>query len=123
MRYFRDDDFDLVTLDEVKSTYLELKADGDLQNYESFDSYLSACQSYNNGSLTEISVEEAKRICVSTVDGRSYSDYMFRLKELTSNGKEVNWVGVNAIILDEEENRIVEARGHSHERKFFCDKY
>ena len=134
MRFFKTDDLELVTLDNVREIYEELKATGDLQD-ESFDYYLAACQSYNNGSLTEISETDAKRVDVTTVyyskgnygdvqhTGKSYSDYIFRLKELIDNGKEIKWEGVNGVIVDEDENKIFQASGYTYDRGLFCDMY
>ena len=60
MRYFRTDDNKLLTMYDVVKTYLELKSNGNLADYEDFKTYLGACMYYNNGTLTEISKEDAK---------------------------------------------------------------
>lgn len=135
MRYFKTDDGKLLTMYNIVKTYLELKADGDLQDYEDFKTYLGACMSYNNGTLTEISKEDAKDIHVDTFyygkgnygttlcTHKSYCEKQFYLKETIGNAKEVNWDGVNFISVNEDENRIFQASGYTSDRGLFCDLY
>lgn len=135
MRYFKTDDLELVTMDRIKLDYADLKASGDLADYEDFNSYLSACQSYNNGILTEISEDDAKQITVDTVyytdgkygeiqhTGKHYYDYIFRLKATVDNAANVKWQGVNGVYINEDSNCIFQASGYTHDRGLFCDLY
>lgn len=135
MRYFATDDGKLLTMYNVVQTYLELKKSGDLTDYEDFPTYLEACMYYNNGILTEISEEDARDIHVDTVyykeakygeiqcRGKSYYEKCFYLKETIDNADEVNWEGVNFIIVNEDINHIIQASGYSKDRGLFCDLY
>lgn len=135
MRYFKTDDGKLLTMYNIVQTYKELKANGDLQDHEDFKTYLNACMSYNNGSLTEISENDARLIDVDTVyyiegtygetqcTGKHYKDYIFALKETIDNAKEIKWEGVNGVFLNEDDNRIFQAGGYTRERGLFCDLY
>lgn len=135
MRYFKNEEGELLTLENIRQTYNELKADGDLQDYEDFNYYLQACMYYNNGTLTELSEDDICRIDVTTVyytegkygecqhTGKHYSDYIFHLRDEMSNGEEIKWKGVNGVIVNEDDNRIFQASGYTHERGLFCDLY
>ena len=135
MRYFKTDDLELVTDEQIKNDYKELKASGDLADYEDYNYYFQACQSYNNGSLTEIRREDARRISVDTIyhtqgnygeishTGKHYTEYIFVLKDTIDNTKEIKWEGVNSVIVNEDENTIFQASGYTKERGLFCDLY
>ena len=73
-----------------------------------------------------------KRVHVTTVYYDSYMeqhtddiymDYIYAIKEMTINGNEVDWDGVNCIVIDEEEPKIIQASGYSENRGLFCDLY
>ena len=136
MRYFRTDDNKLLTMYDVVKTYLELKSNGNLADYEDFKTYLGACMYYNNGTLTEISKEDAKDIRVDVYyygnapygtticgPGKSYYEKQFYVKETIDNAKDINWDGVNFISVIDDENRIFQTSGYTEDRGLFCDLY
>lgn len=128
MRYFKDGNGNLITMYNVVKMYLEFKERGDVD--EDFRSYLNDCTS-KNGSLTEVAKEDARDVRVETVYytgnaqhmGNAYWEKVFYLKETIPNAKEVNWDGVNNVIVDEDENRIFQAGGYNKDRGLFCDLY
>lgn len=135
MRYFINENLELVTLDEMKKTYDELIETGEITGDEPFDYYLEACQAHNNGSLTEITQDDLKWIEVTTVyytpgryaeiqhHGKTYGDYLYRLKSSFVNGNAIKWNGVNGVIVNEDDNRIFQASGYTYDRGLFCDLY
>lgn len=54
MKYFHNNETDAIeSLDTIRSDYYEFFGD----DYETFDDYLNACMTYNNGALTAVSVK------------------------------------------------------------------
>jgi len=135
MKFYKTDNFELVTSEQLEKDFNNLKESGDLADYEDINVYTEACQSYNNGILTEISAEDAKRIGVDTIyhtqgnygeishTGKHYTEYIFVLKDTIDNAKEIKWEGVNNVIVNEDENTIIQASGYTRERGLFCDLY
>ena len=135
MKFYKTDNFELVTSEQLEKDFNNLKESGDLADYEDINVYTEACQSYNNGILTEISAEDAKRIGVDTIyhtqgnygeishTGKHYTEYIFVLKDTIDNAKEIKWNGVNSVIINEDENTIIQASGYTIERGLFCDLY
>lgn len=135
MKFYKTDNFELVTSEQLEKDFNNLKESGDLADYEDINVYTEACQSYNNGILTEISAEDAKRIGVDTIyhtqgnygeishTGKHYTEYIFVLKDTIDNAKEIKWNGVNSVIINEDENTIIQASGYTKERGLFCDLY
>lgn len=134
-KFYKTDDLKLVTREQLEKDFNNLKESGDLADYEDINVYTEACQSYNNGILTEISAEDAREITVDTVyytkgnygevshAGKHYTEYVFFLKETIDNASEIKWEGVNSVIINEDDNRIFQASGYTYERGLFCDLY
>lgn len=54
MKYFHNNETDAIeSLDTIRSDYYEIFGD----DYETFDEYLNACMTVNNGALTAVSVK------------------------------------------------------------------
>lgn len=103
--------------------------------YDSFDYWIDSCLTANNGSLMEISDEDAMMVSVDTVyytqgrygevshTGKHYLCKVYNLKMETANGLQINWSGVNGVIINEDANEIFQASGYTPERGLFCDLY
>lgn len=122
MRYFTDGS-ELLTEDYLRRVY-----DSDFDN--SHEEFIK--RGLSDGSFREISKGDMERVHVTTVyyDGHMeqhtddiYMDYIYAIKQMTTNGNEVNWDAVNCIIIDEEEAKVIQASGYSNERGLFVDLY
>lgn len=121
-RFFRDDN-------------LELLFESDLRKYAdacnmAFDDFINSA--IHAGFLTEVPAMEMKMISVETIyhtgqishKGDEYMDYIYAIKLTSPNGNEVNWDGINHVIINEEDgNKIIQASGYNANRGLFCDLY
>ena len=77
MKYYYNNETDTIeSLDVIRSDYYELFG----QDYETFDDYLSACMTYNNGVLTDVteklrSVKRELNKTLSLARTYSYDEY------------------------------------------------
>lgn len=55
--------------------------------------------------------------------GKHYFDKLSHLKEIVSNASEIDWNGVNFVIINEDENKIFQTSGYTYERGLFNDLY
>lgn len=122
---------------ELRQEYYRQLHDGEIDPviYDSFDYWLKSCLTANNGSLLEISDEDAMMVSVNTVyytqgrygkiahTGKHYLSRIYNLKRETANGHQINWSGVNGVIINEDTNEIFQASGYTPERGLFCDFY
>lgn len=122
MRYFTDGS-ELLTEDYLRRVY-----DSDFDN--SFEEFIK--KGTSDGSFREIPKGDMERVHVTTVyyddhmeqhTDDIYMDYIYAIKQITTNGNEVNWDGVNCIVIDEEEAKVIQASGYSEERGLFVDLY
>ena len=128
-RFFADDEGRIFSLEFLKREWK------DSEDSRSFGEYIAACMSYNGGTLKEISAEDSQDILVGTYyytdgkygpcqhKGREYTEYLYNLKTGTENGNEIDWNGVNHVLINEDDNRIFQASGYSFDRGMFCDLY
>lgn len=124
MRYFTNDKLELLNETDIQKSFEISDFDGD---YKEFTERCLA-----DGSFREIPKGNMKRVHVTTVYYDSYMeqhtddiymDYIYAIKEMTINGNEVDWDGVNCIVVDEEEAKVIQASGYSNERGLFVDLY
>lgn len=136
MKKYWDIDLERIwTEDELHAQYDKAKSDGSIPHITNFADFLRHCMVENNGSLKEVTDDDLRWITVDTVyygpgpfgkiqhRGRHYFERLFRVKEIYANGKEVDFTGVNFIIVNEDDNRIFQASGYTYDRGLFCDLY
>ena len=112
-----------------------MESEIDPEIYSDFNYWLHSCLTVNNGSLTEISEENARIVIVDTVyytqgrygkiahTGKHYLSRIINLRNETVNGNKINWEGVNGVIINEDDNIIFQASGYTQDRGLFCDLY
>ena len=122
---------------QLRQEYYHQLHDGEIDPviYDSFEYWLTSCITANNGSLLEISDEDAMMVSVDTVyytqgrygkiahNGKHYLCRVYNLKRETSNGHQINWSGVNGVIIDEDTNKIFQVSGYTSEKGLFWDLY
>lgn len=90
-KYYNVDQDEVITEDEIRASYEELKRSGDIDPaiYDTFDYYLEACMTRNNGSLDLIAPDgeiEAKRQRtaerVAYMTGYKYTDVLRVFQQL-----------------------------------------
>ena len=89
-KYYNVDQDEVITEDELRVNYKELKASGDLESfYDTFEYYLEACMTRNNGSLDLIApdgdIERKRRQTaerVADMTGYNYTDVLGVLQRL-----------------------------------------
>lgn len=112
-----------------------MESEIDPEIYADFNYWLNSCLTINNGSLMEISDEDAMIVSVDTVyhtqgrygeishTGKHYLSRIYNLKMETANGHQINWSGVNGVIINEDDSIIFQASGYTQDRGLFCDLY
>lgn len=112
-----------------------MESEIDPEIYADFNYWLNSCLTVNNGSLIEISEEDARIVTVDTVyhtkgrygeishTGRHYLSRVINLRNEIVNGNKINWDGVNGVIINEDDNIIFQASGYTPDRGLFCDLY
>ena len=133
MKYYDTESGKYLDEAELRQEFIVLKRKRET-DAENFGQYVNNCCS-KNGTLMEIPKADAEIVSVDSYyytegkyglvshKGKSYHAYIFCLKSTVSNGNEIDWNGVNSVILDETENRIFQTSGYTKERGLFCDLY
>ena len=118
MRKFYDVDHDKIyTEDELRADYEDRKRNGEIEDfYDTFECYLEACMTRNNGSLEEIApdyeIENKRRwtaMKLSVMTGYFYDDILNVLHRLNIHGNWSAWEIANRPVdLDELAELIME---------------
>ena len=133
-RMFIDDTNKVWSLTQIKNDWKDFKESGEIQ--DEFTDYLNACMTYNNGILTELTEDEKRYVDVTYiyyVPGRygevqkqhpSRIQYLGEVLHSISNRNEIVYTkGVNNVIVNDDDNRVIQIGGYTRERGLYCDLY
>lgn len=130
MRFFLCENDEIFTEDALRKDFDLHKAD--LPEFDTFEEFLEMCQSYNNGALTEIPEREMHRVWVTETHtdnygcrhaDSAYNTYLFRIKEKVWNYDTICKDGVNSVIIDNDDGKVIQVSGYTREKGFWFELY